>query len=163
MLDSLARTGPAQIVLRAGAERFRIQGRYRVLGGFASAAWARLRAREDDVTILLVRSTVMTGSGGNGAPSFGGAIGISRGEEGNAIVGPQRNRIQTRLTPTDSVLAERQWAEWRATRRCLARDRCRPACTTHMPAPVVPLKLPYGTVVTGCFEMDDAAVDVPSD
>jgi peptide/nickel transport system substrate-binding protein len=122
MLDSLARTGPAQIVLRAGAERFRIQGRYRVLGGFASAAWARLRAREDGVTILLVRSTVMTGSGGNGAPSFGGAIGISRGEEGNAIVGPQRNRIQTRLTPTDSVLAERQWAEWRATRRGLLKS-----------------------------------------
>ncbi|MDF3043367.1 MAG: extracellular solute-binding protein family 5 [Thermomicrobiales bacterium] len=35
------------------------------------------------------------------------------------MTGPQRNRFRTRFTPADTVLADRQWAEWRATRRGL--------------------------------------------
>jgi hypothetical protein len=38
-------------------------------------------------------------------------------EEGTAMTGPRRNRIQTQFTTVDTALADRQWAEWRATRR----------------------------------------------
>lgn len=33
------------------------------------------------------------------------------------MTGPRKNRIQTQFTLADSTLADRQWAEWRATRR----------------------------------------------
>ncbi len=38
-------------------------------------------------------------------------------EEGTAMTGPRRNRFQTQFTTVDTALADRQWAEWRATRR----------------------------------------------
>jgi peptide/nickel transport system substrate-binding protein len=38
------------------------------------------------------------------------------------MTGSQRTRIQTRFTPADTALADRQWAEWRASRRGLLKS-----------------------------------------
>src|SRR5918994_231684 len=43
-------------------------------------------------------------------------------EEADPMTGSQRNRIQTRFTPADTALANRQWAEWRASRRGLLKS-----------------------------------------
>ena len=38
------------------------------------------------------------------------------------MTGSQRTRIKTRFTPADTALADRQWAEWRASRRGLLKS-----------------------------------------
>lgn len=59
----------------------------------------------------------MNGNGGNGAPGSGAAVGERRVEKGDPVTGSRRISMRTQFTGADRELADRQWAEWRATRR----------------------------------------------
>jgi peptide/nickel transport system substrate-binding protein len=59
---------------------------------------------------------------GGGVPGIEDAVGKRCGEEIDAMTKRQRQQIRTRFTPDDTSLVERQWAEWRATRRKLLKS-----------------------------------------
>ena len=59
----------------------------------------------------------MNGNGGNGAPGSAAAVGERRVEKGDPVTGSRRISMRTQFTGADRELADRQWAEWRATRR----------------------------------------------
>lgn len=59
----------------------------------------------------------MNGNGGNGAPGLAAAVGERRVEKGDPVTGSRRTNMRTQFTGADRELADRQWAEWRATRR----------------------------------------------